>query len=64
MPDLEINPQTTLRGQMDPKQHLDSCKHETENYYIKERLTKNGCGVHWTPVESEMGVDSLGSMRV
>ena len=26
-----INPQTTLRGPMDPRQHLDNCKTETEH---------------------------------
>ena len=48
-----FNPQTTVRGPLDPTQHYDSCKSETEN-----------CGVQWTPVESEMRVIFLGSMRV
>ncbi len=29
---LMLNPQTTMRGPLDPTQHSDSCKSETENY--------------------------------
>ncbi len=63
---LLINPQTTVRGP-DPAQHSDSCKSETENDLagtLKNVSCKRDCGVQWTPVESEMGVIFLGSMKV
>ncbi len=57
---------------MDPAQHSDSCKSETENDLaeifqdstLKIVKCKRDCGVQWTPVESEMEVICLGSMRV
>ena len=63
-------------AQMDPAQHSDSCKSETKNDLAEifqviawvSTLTnvsfKRDCGVQWTPVESEMGVIFLGSMKV
>ncbi len=48
---LTINPQTTVRVPMDPG-------HTVNSYGTL------GCRVHWTQVESEMGVIFLGSMRV
>ncbi len=35
-----INPQTTVRGPLDPAQHSDSCKSETEND-LAEITTRN-----------------------
>ncbi len=55
---------------MDPAQHSDSCKSETEYYLadISGNLYRvhvlSNCRVQWTPVESEIGVIFLGSMRV